>query len=160
MENDEEQREDEIELFFDRQRPHVEQGDEVDRLREVVEPEPEADVRPHRRLREGVTGGPGIVQGNEQEPTGEQGEGGDHHRGRPNPADATIPKRDQREASAIQIGGNDRCDQVTGDHKKNIDADKPAREADAAVIENHGKHSESPQAVNVEPVFGVRHCVA
>jgi len=54
----------------------------------------------------------------------------------------------------FEVPQNDRCDQIAGDGKENIDAGEPARKSrHTEMIEYDGDHCDRAEPVNVGPIF-------
>ena len=150
----EEQRDEQVKLFLDRQRPGVEQRFLGGGGIEVTGLAPEVDV--------GITKGGGDDRFAQREEVGRQqqavtrdhGAGGCHKQGGEDAADAAFPEGPKGEGALGQFAQQDAGDQVAGDDEENIDANVAAREPQAGVVEHHQHHREGAEAVYVGAIGG------
>ena len=144
------QRQRQIKLLLDRERPGVQQRLFRRGMVEIAGLEPEEKIRGegHHRCNRAeklrAFGGQEIMEGRDR---------GQRHHGvqrRQQAAHAPLVKSRKGKRAALQFRLDDPGDQIAGDHKEDIDADKTAEHRRRLEMErDHRKHGDGAQPVDV-----------
>jgi hypothetical protein len=148
-----EERQEDIELFLDGERPGMEQRERISGRGEISGGSPEIDVRDRESRRQGGSGI--ILQLSRQH--AEIGDGAhDRQQGdqsREDAPHAALVKGEQREVAGRHLPDDDRADQITGDHEEDIDPDEAAGECVELGVEgDHRQHRDRAQPVDIASV--------
>ena len=153
MRCDQEQREDEVELLLDGQRPEVGQRPQGGVLGEVAGVLPEDEVGGEGGRRGHVLA-EGAVRIRQEEPAAgdERRDEHEHERGEEAEGAAPVEPR-EREAALGEAAPDDPRDQIAGDDEEDVDAgEAAARRRGEGVEDDDGRDRDGAQPVDVRPV--------
>ena len=146
-------RPDQVELLFDRERPQMQQDLLFGRRVEV------AALRKQDQIRgEAGTSGHMLAQfqvfvGQQQEPASPEAGAQHQQQRRKDPADPPVVEPGEAEPATREVGPDDRGDQVSGDDEKDIDPDETTRECGRKGMEaDHHQHGEGAKPIDVRAI--------
>ena len=147
------ERPDEVELFFDRQAPQVQHGFLVCDGVEISGFADEHEVDDEGRAAGDVFAKLLEFVCDEGQRAEDKRRGHDKDEGREQPADASAEKSRKREIARVQAGEDMRRDEISRDHEEDVDADEPARQSLWKGVINHDREDrEGPQAIDFRSV--------
>ncbi len=155
MDQQHQQRSCEIELLFDAERPGMQQRLGFGRSVEISGGLRKIDIRDRRH---GAGEAPRVIHELNRQAIERGQNAGDqehHEQRRQNAQDPALVEIGERERSFADVRVDHAADQISGNDKEDIDADKAAGKAgDADMVEQHGNDGDRAQAVDVGAVLG------
>ena len=154
VQKDQKDRIEDVELFLDRKRPHVQEGNTVGVKPEIVDAAPEMKVHDielrQRRLERQF----GEEIGQEQEPSHRQIARQHGDKRRVEPSNARQIKAAKAEITALQRPHHDPGDEKAGDHEEDVNADEPglAERHETEVKDHHKTNGDGADPVDVRTV--------